>query len=126
MVGNTVHSKWWYGIAIPAVLEVVGWVSGRFVASSLASGSVTPVEIVIPVVTVFSSIILTPVTVVSLFMDPRRIRKSDTDWNPNPFLWGGLGLVALGIKVFTFTTFLAPIAGLYLVRRYTQIGLRNS
>ncbi|MFC6964482.1 hypothetical protein [Halocatena marina] len=58
---------------------------------SSSIGSITPIEIIVPVAVGFTALILTPVAALSLFIDARCIRQSDTDWNPNPFLWGVLG-----------------------------------
>lgn len=122
---DVVQSKWWYGVAIPAGMELIGWISARIVMMMVTTGGPS-VAIVIPAISLLGSILLTPIVALSLFMDTRRIRESDMPWAPNPYLWGGLGLVAFVLVFVISTTSMMLLAVIYLLRRYTQVGLFTS
>lgn len=56
---------------------------------------------------------------VALYMDARQVARADLDWEPDPLLYGGLGLLQF---------FVTPVVGLvvalyYLYRRHEEVGV---
>ncbi|QCC46615.1 hypothetical protein [Halobellus limi] len=95
-----VDSDWWVGVALPPLLEVLGWI-GLELLFPESGGSPTAFDFV-PAVFVLVSMLLIPVFAVSLFFDARAVGRSAESWSPNYRLWGVVGIVV-------------PIAGLALV-----------
>lgn len=108
-------SRWWYGVVLPPALSVLGQFGQ--VSSALW------------VVLVIVAIFLIPLFALSLFLDARAIAKSEQSWNPNPFVWGILGLVPLtplflGVLTYLNSALMVPLALLYLYRRNQHVGFR--
>jgi hypothetical protein len=71
---------------------------------------------------------LTPFFALCLFMDARNVAREDASWEPNPYLWGGIGLFPiLATVVFPlFSGVMVPIGLLYLALRKARVGLFSS
>ncbi|WP_435154606.1 hypothetical protein [Haladaptatus sp. DFWS20] len=118
------RSNWWYGVAIPAALEFVGWAVLKLMQSFAAGprqlGRLDALVALygggIPVILGW---LLLPVFSASLFMDARRLRDGQFGWNPNPYLWASVGLVVPIIGfVLNVSMLKVPIAVAYLYRRW--------
>jgi hypothetical protein len=122
-MANTYYSNWWYGVMIPVVFELFGWGS-LWVASEagLLREGASALSLLIPLITLLMAVILTPVFALCLFLDTRKIRRSECAWGPNPYLWGGAGLLCLAAIVSRFSLVI-PLGLFYLYRRNTRVGL---
>lgn len=123
MTTRQYYSNWWYGTLLP-LLALPGWFGisvirptdyaytplTRFVF--LASGLAV-------IVASFSS----PVFVGCLWLDARKLRASDAPWAPNPWLWGGSGVVTMCLLFLgSYLPIIAVVLG-YLYRRRSRVGL---
>lgn len=105
------RSRWWYGVAIPPVLSIVGWGGFRLIVSTI--GFRQGVLGIVPFAgAVILSLVLSPLLAVSLYMDSRSIRDSEIEWDPNPLLWGGIGILLVVVVFFPSVTTSIPM---YLV-----------
>lgn len=120
------HSRWWYGVVIPAVLVLVGAGSARIgFAVGLFGENGSVFALLFTLLTLFLGLLMTPVFAISLYLDTRKIRSADVPWNPNPYLWGVIGLAPLiGLVLGTFSLMI-PLALIYLYRRNQHVGLRS-
>lgn len=112
-------SNWWYGVAIPPILELIGW-AGLGVARPFGyireGGSAF--AILAPGLTLMAGLFLIPVFALCLFFDARAVERSAVAWNPSPILWGVGGLMVPLVGLVGFDQSLSvPIAALYLYRR---------
>lgn len=133
---DAVDSRWWYWIAayvatsllfVPfVVLAGVAFLSPVLVAGP-GSGPVigAPVAFVFLLVALLLlgfGILAFVVFVglpIALYMDARRVGRADLDWRPDPFVYGGLGL--LQFVVTPVVGFL--VALYYLYQRHKHVGV---
>lgn len=121
---KTYYSNWWYGIAIPPLLDLVGTGFIKLTQSAgLLREGASVLYVLIPFVTILLSTILIPVFAFSLFLDARKLAAADAPWNPNPYVWGGAGLLSLLGLVIGLNVFKLPIALIYLYYRNKHVGL---
>ncbi|WP_277554535.1 hypothetical protein [Halobaculum limi] len=114
-------SKWWYGIAIPPALELLGHGG---IAALRAFGGLTPGSAPVALgfaFTVVIGLLLIPVFAGSLFFDARAVRDAGGSWTPNPWAWGvgGLLLPVLGLATVS-ASLMVPIGVVYLWRRFDR------
>jgi hypothetical protein len=123
-MAKTYYSNWWYGVVIPVVFELFGWVS-IWVASEagLLREGASALSLLIPLITLLMAVILTPLFALCLFLDARKITRSGCTWEPKPYLWGGIGLLSLASIIVSPYSLMVPIGLFYLYRRYTRVGL---
>lgn len=118
-------SYWWYGVAIPPVLELVGG-GGIIVAERLGliqEGS-NALALLIPGFTFLAGIFLIPAFALCLFFDARSVSQSNTSWNPRPVFWGVGGLLIPLVSLVAFSySLLVPIAAVYLYRRISSASV---
>lgn len=129
-------SRWWYGVAATVVLLLLVWIAWAGVRLTTATVPGTDPTQLVPrgvgslvfllgtFVTVVATWASAPIFTISLFMDARAIRRSDFDWRPNQYLYGGIGLIHLG-ALFTVVVYAVtmPVALFYLYRRHQHIGI---
>lgn len=121
---NTYYSNWWYGVLIPVVFEVFGWVSIWVVSEAgLLDEPSNVFALLVPILAILIAVLLTPVFALCLFLDARKITKSQCAWEPNPYLWGGAGLLCLAAMVVSPYSLVLPLGLVYLYRRSTRVGL---
>lgn len=119
-------SKWWYGIAIPALFVGLAGIGNRLLPElyQTVPTIVTGVSLLLTVVSfLFGTVILRPLFILSLYRDARALSTNSTAWTPNPWFWSGLGVGSFIIFLVTSTygwTVIVAIA--YLVQRHRRIG----
>lgn len=124
---NTVRldSHWWYGVAIPPALELVGG-GGLIVAERLGliqEGS-NALALLVPGFTFLAGIFLIPAFSLCLFFDARAVTQSSTSWNPRPAFWGVGSLLISLVGIVTLSYSLSvPIAIVYLYRRFSPTSV---
>jgi hypothetical protein len=123
---ETTHSRWWYGVVIPAVLVLLGSATARIgsVVGLFADGG-GALALLFIVLTLLLGLLMTPVFAISLFLDARKIRSADVPWDPNPYVWGLAGVAPIVGLVFGTFSLMIPIALVYLYRRNDHVGLRS-
>lgn len=133
---DAVDSRWWYWIAaylVVAVLFVpfvavaafaflvptivVGPGSGPAVGAPIAVAALLFAFLVfVFVVAAFVVSVLLPV---ALYMDARRVAQADLDWEPDPVVYGALGLLQ-----FVVTPLVGLVVALYyLYQRHEHVGV---
>ncbi|RLM90754.1 hypothetical protein D3D02_03020 [Halobellus sp. Atlit-38R] len=111
-----VDSDWWVGVALPPVLEVVGWLG--LVLTPESSGSATTLGLIAGVLVVVSQLLI-PVFAAALYFDARAVARSAETWVPRPRIWGGLGIaVPIVGLVLADSPLLVFVASAYLLRRF--------
>lgn len=114
-------SKWWYGVAVPPALELLGYGG---IAALRAFGGLTPGSA--PVALGFAStvvigLLLIPVFAGSLFFDARAVRDAGGSWTPNPWVWGVVGFLLPIVGLVTVSaSLMVPIGVGYLWRRFDR------
>ncbi|WP_144904424.1 hypothetical protein [Halobellus captivus] len=112
-----VDSDWWVGVALPPLLEIVGWLGLELV--DLDSGASPTALDFLPAVFVLLSMVLIPVFAVSLYFDARAVAASGESWSPNYRLWGAVG-IAVPVAGFALvdSPLLVFVGSAYLLRRW--------
>lgn len=99
MSDRTENNQWWHMVvATPIALPIGGLLGG-----ALALFIVLPFGILYPY---------------ALWRDTQYIRAESTSWNPNPRLYGGLGVLAFPV---TFGVLCYVISPIYLYRRFKHL-----
>ncbi|MFD1598778.1 hypothetical protein [Halobellus rarus] len=112
-----VDSDWWVGVALPPLLEVLGWL-GLELLFPESGGSPTAFDFV-PAVFVLVSMLLLPVFAASLFFDARAVARSAESWSPNYRLWGAVGVVVpIAELALVDSPLLLLVGSAYLLRRW--------
>ncbi len=119
------YSNWWYGISIP-IFKAIGWlvVIPFLEQQTLQTLPLSGIAILSGGFLIITSVFLTPAFVCCLWLDARKLSRSDAPWSPNHWLWGSMGGIAILVG-FLFS-YLWPevfISLTYLFRRYRRIGL---
>jgi len=110
-----VDSDWWVGVALPPLLEVLGWIGLALTPES--SGSATSLGLA-PAVLVLLSQLLIPVFAVALYFDSRAVARSAETWTPRPRIWGTLGIaVPVAGLALADSPLLLFVGSAYLLRR---------
>lgn len=133
----SIDSKWWYGVAAPVVLFLLGLaisLGSLFLipaSSQLPTGSGGSVNtfmtlslggILIAIVLMF---FLVPIYALSLYKDAKAVEASDEEWSPSRFYLGAAGIHLLGlfppfVPLVSLVTI--PAGGYYLYQRREYVG----
>lgn len=138
---DVVESRWWYWIAaypialllfvpLVAFIAVVGLVAATSVTvvDGGPSPGAAPTVIAVIVGAVLVFLILTVIIVsialivllpIALYMDARAVSEAAVDWQPDPFLYGILGV----LQIFITPVIGVIIAVYYLYRRHEHVGV---
>lgn len=129
----SVESNWWYWIAaVPLyflVILVGGAVAtGLFVVAGLLDiagfsglASLTTLVLVGGVAGLFGLVgmVVAVVFPVATYVDARAVEAAESEWTPDPVLWGLLAVVAVLVTNFVASV---PLALYYLYRRHEAVG----
>lgn len=134
------NSRWWYGVAFFVGVLVLTWVSygvvqlvaepqpgspPTLVPTGQGTGLVFLFSILTTAALVVVGSLLAPVYSLCLYLDVRALRQNDNGWKPNQILWGAVGLLHLGIFVFSAVQLLTiPAGAVYLYARHRKVGLK--
>lgn len=112
-------SRWFYGVVIPPLLEMAGWLVLWLVGTTgiLREGS-DPLTLLVPVALVLTAVGLVPLFAVSLYLDARAVNDAQGGPIVKPVVWGLVGLGSLVALVLFRAPFTPIIAIAYLVRRH--------
>lgn len=81
-MAKTYYSNWWYGVVIPVIFELFGWVS-LWVASEagLLRDGASALSLLIPLITLRMAVISTPIFALCLFLDAEKSREASVHGN---------------------------------------------
>lgn len=115
-------SRWWLLVLIPGLTHISVFAFREL--AQISRGTFPTLRIIFAIITglliLITGLLLFPMPI-SLFLDARRIRKSSVAWNPNPFLWAGLGMVFLIRLIVTKNAGAMYVAGIYLPIRFWRL-----
>ena len=123
-MSNTI-SRWWYGIALEAAYAAISllvWAAAQFYLNAIT-------YLVTAVVTGFGTLLLAIVFPISIYRDTTAIREASRNWEPKPWRYALLALVAhlsiLIIPPYSVAYLLIPLAvsSGYLYQRHRKIGV---
>lgn len=127
---DAVDSRWWYWIAAyvgSSVLPIVILV-GAFVVSGIVGISVQETAFAGPIVVlgllflvllIAVALVVSAMLPVALYVDARQVGEADLEWQPDPVLYGLLGLLQfIATPLVGFV-----VAAYYLFRRHEAVGV---
>ena len=120
------HSRWWYGVVVPATLVLLGSGTARIGSMvGLFGEGGSALGFLFVILTLLLGLLMMPVFAISLFLDARKICSADVPWTPNPYVWGLAGVAPIVGLVFGTFSLMIPIALVYLYRWNDHVGLRS-
>jgi hypothetical protein len=120
-MSQKIDFRWWIGIATLAISVMLIATGDKLYFWPPLEPVLDPIFLLAQAM-IFVGIVLLPT---SLFFDTRNINQSDHSWNPNPYLFGAIGLLHPGLMIFIgeiFGIVVFCIAATYLAIRYKRVG----
>lgn len=122
MGGGAIDSKWWYGVAGPAILELVGFgvigAAGELFGRSTDPGDPGFLVGIAGVLLAGIGLFLIPLFAYSAYRDATAVRDSAAEWDPDPRFWGIVGLVVPLAGLAGGVTLVSFVAVPYLYKRF--------
>lgn len=122
---GSIDSNWWYGVAGPALMELVGFGALSFVSwTGILDKPTDPTDPTALLGLGFALLallaaFLIPLFAYSAYRDAKAVREGAVEWDPNPRFWGLVALVVPLVGILSSVSLVWLVAVPYLYKRFS-------